>query len=299
MKGATSPANEDQQSPSGHPMVVAVCSFRLDDIARNFRHNISQLAGDEYLVLLDQPSSEEAEEIGEKIRAAGGEMLVLGTNGGLSVARNRVLAERPCHYVLFVDDDVRLDAAAVDAVRDCFRAGAHVVGTRVVKPPHLRRLPWFITSGQFHLIGWHRQRGEIKIWGACMGVDSAFAAAHGLGFDPAQGRAGATLRSGEDTLFIGMMKEKGARERLLPHVSVVHDVDLGRLRMGYLLRRAYWQGRTEVGRSATVSGLLKEWDRHRTAPEAPLRALLLLPLYLGATICGMAREYSRRFTSRS
>jgi hypothetical protein len=288
----------NEKDPGSHPMVVAVCAYRLENIAKNFRHNISQLAGDEYFVLLDRPKSEEAEEIAERVRAAGGSMRVLGANNGLSASRNTVLAERPYRHVLFVDDDVRLDAAALDAVRAGFRAGAQVTGTRLVKPPGMRRLPWFVTSGQFHLIGWHRPRGDIKIWGACMGVDSAFAADHGLDFDLALSRTGSSLQSGEDTSFIRLMKEAGATELLLPDVAVVHDVDPHRLTLRYLLRRAYWQGRSEVRRASALPGLRKEWDRHRTAPEAPAHATVLLPLYVGATVWGALREYRSRWDSR-
>ncbi|MFG3051475.1 glycosyl hydrolase [Kitasatospora sp. NPDC048239] len=288
----------NEKDPSARPMVVAVCAYRLENVAKNFRHNISQLSGDEYFVLLDRPKSDEAEEVAEAVRAAGGSMRVLGATNGLSASRNTVLAERPHHHVLFVDDDVRLDAAAVDAVRAAFRGGAQVTGTRLVSPPELARMPWFVTSGQFHLIGWHRPQGEIKIWGACMGVDSAFATAHGLDFDLALSRTGGNLQSGEDTSFIRLMKETGAQERLLPGVAVVHDVDLDRLSLRYLMRRAYWQGRSEVRRASTWSGLRKEWDRHRSAPEAPGRALPLVPVYVGATLWGVAHEYWARFRSR-
>ncbi|GAA0731061.1 glycosyltransferase family 2 protein [Dactylosporangium roseum] len=272
-------------------MVVAVCAYRVENVEKNFRHNISQLRDDEYVVLLDRPHSAQAEAVAEKVRAEGGSMRVLGANNGLSASRNTILRERPHHHILFIDDDVRLDATAVDEVRAAFRAGAHVTGTRLVRPSTLRKLPFFVTSGQFHLIGWHRPQGEIKIWGACMGVDSAFAAAHGLDFDLALSRTGGGLLSGEDTSFIGLMKQYGARERLLGHVAVVHDVDPHRLRLRYLLRRAYWQGRSEVRRKSTVPGFRKELDRHRNAPEARWRSLLLTVVYGGATLLGIAREH--------
>lgn len=286
------------EDPLSFPLVVAVCAYQPGNVAKHYRHNLAQLAGDEYLVLLDRPADEENEELAREVRAAGGNMRVLGANRGLSASRNTVLAERPHHRVLFVDDDVRLNAAAVNAVRAAFRAGAQVTGSRLTAPPELGRLPWFLTSGQFHLVGWHRPRGEIRIWGACMGVDSAFATAHGLDFDLALSRTGGDLRSGEDTSFIRLMKEAGAREQLLPEVAVVHDVDPRRLSVRYLLRRAYWQGRSEVRRASTVAGLRKEFHRYRSAPESPARALLLLPMYMGAAGWGAVREHYERLRSR-
>ncbi len=288
---------DNENEPSASPMVVAVCAYQLENVAKHFRHNIAQLAGDDYLVLLDRPKSDEAEAVADEVRAAGGRMYVLGVNNGLSASRNIVLTEHPRHHVLFVDDDVQLDAAAVNAVRACLRSGTHITGTRLVPPPDLERLPWYLTSGQFHLVGWHARPAAIKIWGASMGVDSAFAGEHGLRFDPTLSRTGGNLQSGEDTSFIRRMKEAGARERLLPDVAVIHDVDRNRLRLRYLLRRAYWQGRSEVRRRATVAGLRKELARHRRSPEAPARAPLMVLMYGGATVLGVIHEHWLRLRS--
>ncbi|WP_243715067.1 glycosyl hydrolase [Micromonospora sp. KC207] len=284
-------ASVASRDPSDHPMVVAICAFRVENVRKHLAHNMAQLSGDEYCVLLDRPVTAEAEEVAEEVRAAGGTMRILGATNGLSASRNAMLARWPHHHLMFVDDDVRLDAAAVDAVRKSLRDGAHVVGTRLARPA--LRLPWYVTSGQFHLVGWHRDQGNIKIWGACMGVDSAFAHAHGLDFDLALSRTGGNLQSGEDTSFISAMKAAGAREQLLPDHAVTHDIDPGRLTPRYLLRRAYWQGRCEAGRNQARAGLRKEWDRHRTAPESRL-ALPLALGYTAATAAGLSHELLRR-----
>ncbi|MGV9776737.1 hypothetical protein [Streptosporangium sp. NPDC003464] len=284
-----------KSNPSDHPMVVAICAFRVENVRKNLRHNLAQLSGDEYFVLLDKPTSAEAEQVADEVRAAGGTMHILGATGGISASRNRVFARWPGHHVLFVDDDVRLDAAAVTAIRESLRGGAHMAGVRLRRPAW--PLPWYLTSGQFHLVGWHRDRGEIKIWGACMAVDTAFAHAHGLRFDLALSRTGGNLQSGEDTTFISLMREAGGRERLLPDCSVVHDVDQNRLRLSYLLRRAYWQGRTEAGRNQVRAGFRKEWDRHRTAPESPF-VWPLACLYGAVTAAGIAHELLLRLRRR-
>ncbi|WP_233478127.1 glycosyltransferase [Streptomyces mobaraensis] len=276
----------DRGTPGQRPMVVAVCAFRLENVRRHLRHNLDQLNGDEYLVLLDRPVTPEAEKVAAQVNEGGGTMRVLGATNGLSASRNTVLREYAGRHILFVDDDVRLDASAVDAVRAAFRAGAHVVGARL-RPPHdIGRLPWFLSSGQYHLVGWHRARGPVKIWGACMGVDADFAHRRGLTFDLGLSRTGGNLQSGEDTTFIALMKEAGAVERLLPEHAVVHDIDPGRLTLRYLLRRAYWQGHSEARRHQSVAGLRKELDRHRTAPESRCTPLLFC-LYGAATAIGV------------
>jgi hypothetical protein len=67
---------------------------------------------------------------------------------------------------------------------------------------------------------------------------------------------------------------------------VVHDVDRRRFTLGYLTRRAYWQGRSEVRRGQPVAGLRKEWRRYRR----PGLATLLAPGYLLAFAVGIGHE---------
>ncbi|GAA2848318.1 hypothetical protein GCM10010517_05580 [Streptosporangium fragile] len=270
-------------------LVVAVCSGRVEDVRRRWKHNIAQLDEDDYLVVMDCAGTEEIRRIGEEITAAGGTVHVQGRRMGLSTARNHVLAVHPDRRILFLDDDALLDRDALDAVRDAFRDGAEVVGTRLSPPPERTRLPGFMTTGQMHLLGWHAPGEPVKIWGACMGVDAAFATCHGLTFDLRLGRTGRRLESGDDTSFIARMKEHGARETVLPDVEVIHDVHPARLSVRYLARRAYWQGRSEARRGQARAGLRKEWRRYRTGGGSP-RALLLAVWYAGAVVAGIAHE---------
>ncbi len=269
--------------------VVAVCTSRPDDLRARWRHTIGLLEPGEYVAVLDMPPSPEATTLAEQILAAGGDVIIHGVTRGLSAARNSVLVARPQDTILFVDDDVLLDRRAVDAVRAAFAAGAHVVGTRLVPPAHGQEWPWFFGQGQLHLVGWHCPTGEIKTWGACMGIDAVFAHGHGLRFDERLGRTGRQLESGDDTSFVSIMKARGAREHVLPDVRVVHDVDPGRLTVRYLARRSYWQGRSEVRRGQPVSGFSKEWRRHR----AGRRGTVLAVGYLTAFSIGIGCEILR------
>lgn len=101
-----------------------------------------------------------------------------------------------------------------------------------------------------------------------MGVDAAFAQRERLRSDTRLGRTGHRLESGDDTTFIAAMKSAGAHEAVLDDVRVVHDVDAGRFTLHYILRRAYWQGRSEVRRGQPVAGLRKEWNRYIAPRDA-------------------------------
>jgi hypothetical protein len=243
-------------------IVVAVCTSRIDQLAARWQANLALLRNGEFFVLLDAPCSARAASISNQLTARGGRMVCHGETRGLSAARNTVLELHPAHRVLFIDDDILLNRAAVDAVRSAFAAGAHIVGARLVPPVRTGTWPWFFTPGQMHLVGWHPPAGPVKTWGAFMGIDTEFACQHGLRFDVRLGRTGRRLESGDDTSFVAAMKAAGAHEQLLPSVSVVHDVDPHRITLRYLVRRAYWQGRSEVRRGQIRAGLRKEWQRY-------------------------------------
>lgn len=162
-------------------LVIAVCTVRLEDLRARWKHNIAQLAGDEFLVLFDHPESTEAIALADEIRECGGAVMFHGRRRGLSAARNSVLDARPDRRILFIDDDVLLDRAAVDTIRAAFGEGAHVVGARLVPPPGITNWPWYFTAGQMHLVGWHTPDNAVKTWGGCMGIDGNFAQLHKIG----------------------------------------------------------------------------------------------------------------------
>lgn len=69
-------------------------------------------------------------------------------------------------------------------------------------------------------------------------------------------------------------------------VPVMHDIDPSRLTLRYLVRRAYWQGRSEVRRGQMLAGLCKEWTRYVAAGSHYLPAAG----YLLAIAAGMGHE---------
>jgi glycosyltransferase involved in cell wall biosynthesis len=271
------------------PLVVAVCTARVEDLRARWEHNIEQRCGAEYLVVVDHPDNPEILALAERIRARGGTVLLHGATRGLSAARNTVLDHRPDHCVLFIDDDLILSREAVLAVRTAFADGAQVTGARLVPPGPVSDLPWYLTRGQMHLVGWHATEDSVKVWGAFMGIDARFAREHGLRFDHRLGRTGRRLESGDDTSFVTAMKRCGAKETLLPSIQVVHEVDARRLDLRYLLRRSYWQGRSEVRRRQPLTGVRKEWRRHRRL-SPPSHALPLAAGYVAVFLVGVGLE---------
>jgi hypothetical protein len=266
-------------------MTVAVCTARMEDLELRWERTIEIVDPADYLVVIDSPVDDRVHAVTEQIRGRGATVVCHGRRRGLSAARNTALDTRPDGPILFVDDDVLLDHVAVAAARAAFTAGAAVVGGRLVPPREGRPWPWYFTTGQMHLVGWHSPAAQIKTWGAFMGIDAAFAARHGLRFDPRLGRTGRRLESGDDTSFVAQMKANGATEVVVP-AEIVHEVDETRLSVPYLLRRVYWQGRSEVRRGQPWTGLRKEFARHMAGRRRPA----LVPWYVGAFLVGVCLE---------
>ena len=67
--------------------------------------------------------------------------------------------------------------------------------------------------------------------------------------------------SGEDTTFVKQMESCNARILFDPTIVAYHHISTSRFGLRYLLRRAYWQGRSEVLRQSISKGLKKELRR--------------------------------------
>jgi hypothetical protein len=279
-------------------LTFAVCSNRIGYIRARWRDNLSALgAVDRLLVVIDLPPHPEVAELVAELDLPPVQVIVAGHNRGLSYGRNTAMDLVAPAPVVFLDDDVRITSATVERIRDLFRRGANVVGARLNPPGYLFPLPWYMTEGQLHLLGVHSDRAPAKTWGACMGVDTGFAAAHGLRFAAGLGRRGCGLQSGDDTSFVAAMKARGAVEHIVDKSGVLHEVNIDRRAVRYLLRRAFWQGRSEVRRAQTVTGLSKEWARYRTL-STDRRGVPIGCVYLAAVTAGVVAEQSFRATRR-
>lgn len=124
-----------------------------------------------------------------------------------------------------------------------------------------------------------------------MGLDLRIVKNISLQFRPELGRRGKGLQSGDDTTFLREMKIRGASETFLKDEHVVHNIDSRRVSVGYLLRRSYWQGRSEFRRSDSVKGLKKEWKRFLSGDTLPTKKILLAFFYGTAVLAGVAVEF--------
>jgi hypothetical protein len=234
------------------------------------------------------------------LASRGVRVLLNGANLGLAYSRNQALAQCVHQYLVYVDDDIVVPPETIESIRAAVSEGAGIVGVWL-EPTLIGPAPWWLTGGQYHYLGVHHTVEQAKTWGACMAVDAKLARQTGLRFRDDLGRRGNGLQSGDDTTFLVELRTAGATECFLRESVAAHQVPAGRMRLAYLLRRAWWQGRSEVRRSAATASLRKEWRRAVAAGPAAagtVRRHLLGLMYMGAVMSGIVAEIAFRVVRR-
>jgi glycosyltransferase involved in cell wall biosynthesis len=176
-------------------------------------------------------------------------------NAGLSVARGRLL--------LWTDDDVipasRWLAAHAEAAANHAEAaflGGPIRPLFEMPPPRWleSNLATFGTAFAMRDLGpddrWITEPQEVP-FGANMAVRRDALAE--LRFDPALGRRGESLLSGEETAIFRRLLAQGARGRWVAAAEVRHAIPAERMSERYLADYFYWVGRT-AARHRLVAG---------------------------------------------
>jgi GT2 family glycosyltransferase len=190
---------------------------------------------------------------------------------GVSRARNAGTAAAEAPIVAFLDDDVVADPGWLEALLAAYERwpDAGIVCGRAnllleTSPPR-----WFGPQ----VAGWYSEmefgehprllaRHEVP-WSLNLSARSEVVRAVG-GFPVHLGRVGDNLRGGEEAPFVERVRATGAAVVYEPGALVRHVVPADRLRVAWLLRRA-WSGGLDTHETAGSFGL--------RAPESALGAL--------------------------
>ncbi|MEU3567030.1 glycosyltransferase [Kitasatospora sp. NPDC036755] len=280
------------------PLTLAMCSNRPSQLGDAVHRLRDLLGAEDHLLVVVDTAVDTATAVSLPQSSARLTALFNGTTAGLSYSRNRVLKEAPTRHIVFVDDDIVPTLDAIESLRAVLANGTHVAGTRITADLQGRRPPWWLTPGQLHYLGSHHPGRPASIWGGCFALDRDHTRLLGVDFDDRLGRIGTSLASAEDTTFVRQLIALGATATVLDNTEVHHLIPAHRLRPGYLVRRAYWQGRSEVRRRTATSGLRKEWNRNRSSGPGGRPAALAL-LYSAAVLTGIAHELLDRAWGRS
>lgn len=171
---------------------------------------------------------------------------------GSAAARNRAVAAVTTGLSALLDDDVAPAPDWLAAVCAPLLAGsADLVGGPVTLDPTVPRPRWFAEAGlggYLTAFAPYADRRPLPAGGllltANLAVRTELLRAVG-GFDPRLGPRGGVQLVGDDASLVRRLVGAGARAWYEPAATVVHELPAARLRPRYLLRRAYWQGRSD------------------------------------------------------
>jgi glycosyltransferase involved in cell wall biosynthesis len=278
------------------PLTIVICSNRPDCLPGAVARTAVAIGPrDRLLIIADMPDQHlPALPTSSSLPLSRIRVTCNDGNHGLAYSRNKAMKEAMTRHLVFLDDDIIPTAEALTQIRATLAAGAHVAGTRITAHFQGRRRPWFLTSGQLHYLGSHDPARPASIWGGSFAIDSELARLLGVGFDERLGRVGSSLTSAEDTTFVREMTARGATATILHDTEVQHLIPAERLTLTYLLRRAYWQGRSEARRNDVRRGMGKEWGRNRSADGLPPVRTILAVLYTSSVLLGVCREVIAR-----
>lgn len=275
-------------------LTVCVCTNRIERAKQQLQQVAESLrAARSVLFVID--GEYDCSDLADSLQTLGirGQIQQMPQAPGLSECRNYAMRSAQTRFVLFIDDDALPGVDAVHEAASELTGGAAVVGARLVLSAGVR-LPWYVTHGQYHLLGVHSPYSDdTPIWGAFMGIDTVFAARYALRFSRELGRARGGLQSGDDSFFIRHVHANGGVSRVLQRNCVIHKFCTSRLSMKYLVRRSWWQGRSEVRRHAGIAGLMKEVRRNLAAPRS-IQGMLIGAICIASVVAGILFEGTLR-----
>lgn len=193
---------------------------------------------------------------------------IIEPQAGLNRARNTGLRSARGDFILFLDDDVRLDPALLQGMLDAYdHNDADLVGARVSllweavdRPPWLPDdLLWVLSNAELGDDTHESPNGEGLI-GACFGFRRRVTEAIGE-FRPGLDRVGNRLLGGGETEFIQRALQKGFKAVHAPAMRVQHWVAPNRITPAYILGVCAGSGEARI------------YLKRRFGPATGIRAL--------------------------
>lgn len=248
-----------ENARNNHMVTVIICTYNR---AESLKVTLSDLGGltppaehSVEILVVDNNSADATE---ETVRGYEGRVpfpirYVCETSQGLSYARNRGILEANGEWIVFTDDDVRIDSQWLSVLMSSLAKGDAVAAGGRVLPIWPDRLPrWIATEGPFvqhgvflnYTLGSRCRllhEGDPEPFGCNMAFHSSAFHEYGL-FRTDLGRTGKRLLAGEDTEMFARLRKGGAKVLFVPDAVVNHPVEAQRLSLGYLFRWKYWAG---------------------------------------------------------
>lgn len=246
-------------APSQVLITVAVCTHNrarmLERALREVGRQQAATSSKSELLVIDSASSDDTPDLIARLMREIPMRSITMPSKGLALARNAAISSASGRYLAFLDDDavpsdgwLEYLASTIHNTQPPLIAGSVELGFEKPPPPWLRRSD----RAQALLSGLDLgeqarplHEGEYPV-GANMAVDTAVA--RGVhGFNLSLGRIGRKLLSMEEVDFASRVRARSGMTGVwAPGASVVHYIPADRITRRFLIRRAYWQGRSHV-----------------------------------------------------
>jgi glycosyltransferase involved in cell wall biosynthesis len=173
---------------------------------------------------------------------------------GLSIARNRGLAETDAPYVAFIDDDATADSGWIGALLSAIEAEPHPISVGGKIDLHLEApLPPWLPKSSLSTLGQVDHGPEPHacdypreaLYCSNLAFDRQRLLDEG-GFNLRLGRTGKNLISNEELDVLNRLQARGGLIFYEPRALVHHYVPKQRLNMIWHLRRTFSQGMSDV-----------------------------------------------------
>ena len=187
----------------------------------------------------------DADEVKGKVKV---KVILNEKNLGLSESRNKGIKEAKGDVIAFFDDDAIADKNWIKELVKMYEAKEAIAAGGKILPEWVTKKPKFLPGEYYWLIGathkgFPEEVTEVRnTFGSNLSFKADVLKALG-GFRSEMGVKGKGLLQGEETELCERMREKFGRGVVYnPDAIVYHKVFPERLRMRFLLRRAFWQG---------------------------------------------------------
>lgn len=224
-------------------LTVVICTYnRAKYLELALRSLVDQTVSSDFfdVLIVDNNSSDNTEEIFKKYESRLSLFYVLEKNQGLSYARNTGIKETSTQYIAFLDDDAQADKNWVKFVLDTINNVNPIIFGGPIYPYYESEKPdWFLDKYEIRKIS--EKAVFINKDGYLSGSNMIFKmeAFSKIGlFDVERGMKGNKVSVGEETKLQIIAKEKNIEIYYNPDIFVEHLVPQYKMKLTYFIKRA-------------------------------------------------------------